>query len=1049
MTVQAQDSVQYYDGPINVGAVIPITNFTFIDNSHVSLKIRGIDEIWEYGTDYTVEGADTLTRTITLNRVVEAGQVLAAYLDVPITQNISPEEGGNFPAYTNEFVLDKLTYICQMLYERVNRSLQVSVDTKFNGTLPEVLPNRSIKINKEGSGLELSEFDFDQVKIDSERYRNEAEEAKNISIEQANKAEAQANIAITQASNAAASAANTKATAAQALTDITSAKETSINAINLQQTTSVNAVKNEGTTQVNLAKEQATLATTQANIATTQAGIATAKTSEVVESGNNALTAITEQETTSKNNIETKGAEQIELIQNEGATQVNLAKEQTTIATEQATIATNKTNEVVDSGNMALSNIATAKSDALNSINTTGAIYVNNAEQYAQNALTSANNASTSEANALSYKNSALESSQIATEQANIAITNANKAITSATNAKTSEINAKSSEVRCEEILSRLGTAIKIKGRVDSVGDLPLSGNLDGDAYLVGEEGLDSYPEYYWYKDHWEFLGTTGTSLSWGLISGDISNQTDLQTALDSKQDKGNYALKSEIPTNNNQLTNGAGYITSSYHDSTKQDVISDLAIIRAGAAKGATALQNTAVGSATKPIYINSSGVATAITSYEGNSATSTKATQDSAGQQINTTYIKGVTASNATITVTRGNGTTSTATINNVANAINATNATNATKAIQDGDGNVISETYLKKTELDNCYKPPLLSFMWSDHLFNDMSWLRADTFSWQDGTTYSSAYNELLAEYNDSASVEETEGSITFKRTPKGYKIAIADQENAILNKYNSNGIAWYYIIDTTNQRFKLPRMKHKYWKDQSTIPVMGNGNTMGITDGVNNKGLTYITSYGYFSYAASNTNVPVGTTVSGSGVGFNSLTAVGLSTDKTQSGVVADVSDVNIETGFYLYFYVGGFTKSAEAQTVGLNSELLNAKVDLNFNNMNPSQTAKNTIAGWGLPDYSAGVDYANNTTVHTAPSNGVLEISYTVAAVTTGYLKINGIDAAASYHTGGYLTYLTGQYMLSEGDTFQITSPAYVVSGSLPFIYRFYPCKGAN
>ena len=63
--------------------------------------------------------------------------------------------------------------------------------------------------------------------------------------------------------------------------------------------------------------------------------------------------------------------------------------------------------------------------------------------------------------------------------------------------------------------------------------------------------------------------------------------------------------------------------------------------------------------------IKIDSNGVLTA-----------TKATQDSAGQQINTTYIKGVTASNATITVTKGNGTTSTATINNVANATNATN-------------------------------------------------------------------------------------------------------------------------------------------------------------------------------------------------------------------------------------------------------------------------------------------------------------------------------------------------------------------------------------
>lgn len=46
-------------------------------------------------------------------------------------------------------------------------------------------------------------------------------------------------------------------------------------------------------------------------------------------------------------------------------------------------------------------------------------------------------------------------------------------------------------------------------------------------------------------------------------------------------------------------------------------------------------------------------------------------KANQDSQGQTINTTYVKGVTGSNATLTVTKGNGTTSTVTVNNVSNA------------------------------------------------------------------------------------------------------------------------------------------------------------------------------------------------------------------------------------------------------------------------------------------------------------------------------------------------------------------------------------------
>ena len=52
----------------------------------------------------------------------------------------------------------------------------------------------------------------------------------------------------------------------------------------------------------------------------------------------------------------------------------------------------------------------------------------------------------------------------------------------------------------------------------------------------------------------------------------------------------------------------------------------------------------------------------------------------------------ITGVTGSNATLTITKGNGTTSTVTINNVANAINAT------KATQDSAGQQINSTYIK---------------------------------------------------------------------------------------------------------------------------------------------------------------------------------------------------------------------------------------------------------------------------------------------------------------------------------------------------------------
>lgn len=56
----------------------------------------------------------------------------------------------------------------------------------------------------------------------------------------------------------------------------------------------------------------------------------------------------------------------------------------------------------------------------------------------------------------------------------------------------------------------------------------------------------------------------------------------------------------------------------------------------------------------------------------------------------------ITGITGSNATLTIIKGNGTTSTVTINNVANA------TNATKATQDSAGQQINTTYIKELSI-----------------------------------------------------------------------------------------------------------------------------------------------------------------------------------------------------------------------------------------------------------------------------------------------------------------------------------------------------------
>ena len=232
-----------------------------------------------------------------------------------------------------------------------------------------------------------------------------------------------------------------------------------------------------------------------ANESKKQADISTAKTTEVIASGNtavsniesardNAITDITNQENVSVDNVNTAGA-----------TQISLAKEQANIATQQATIATNKTSEVVASGNTALTNITTAK----------------------------------------------------------------NNAITSITN---QEITSKN--VLIDEGATQIG--------------------------LVKQEGAARVEEI----------------LETGCIDVEYTEETSTLTFTGGGSVLlSNYYTKEEtnelIPTNNDQLVNGAGYITANHHDSTKQDVIADLATIRSGASLGSTALQSY---TETDPIY-------------------------------------------------------------------------------------------------------------------------------------------------------------------------------------------------------------------------------------------------------------------------------------------------------------------------------------------------------------------------------------------------------------------------------------------------------------
>ncbi len=220
------------------------------------------------------------------------------------------------------------------------------------------------------------------------------------------------------------------------------------------------------------------------------------------------------------------------------------------------------------------------------------------------------------------------------------------------------------------------------------------------------------------------------------------------------------------------------------------------------------------------------------------------------------------------------------------------------------------------------------PLFTCQFSDHLINNASYLRADTFSWHSGSVYSSAYQHLVDDIaGKTAETETISGiTITFYRATDGHKIVLASEETNIADLYDATGVAWYYVLDTANTRFKLPRTKY---------------NVVGLRDNVGNyvvESLPNITGTGVFA-GVTNTNPGTGAFTKQTS-GF----AIAGTSTGTYNKPFFDASDASSAyqdnapvqqraTQMYLYFYVGNTVQSQTTIDVGMITEALNGKVDL--------------------------------------------------------------------------------------------------------------------
>ena len=250
------------------------------------------------------------------------------------------------------------------------------------------------------------------------------------------------------------------------------------------------------------------------------------------------------------------------------------------------------------------------------------------------------------------------------------------------------------------------------------------------------------------------------------------------------------------------------------------------------------------------------------------------------------------------------------------------------------------------------------PLLSFMWADHILNDIYWLRADTFSWQNGSVYQAVYQHLADDIDGKTLRSETIGSTTiqFYLADDGHKICPASEESNVAAIYNATGVAWYYIIDTVNQQFKLPRTKYGVTGLRDTVgnyvpetlPNVWYSDGGYTSDPAIDGALTQLARYNLFQNETSSST--------------RFIARCSFSATKCSDTYQNDAPVQERATQMYLYFYVGQFTQTALENTAGLNASLFNGKADIDLTNV--SAAGKALAVGWGLPDYTSGVSISS-------------------------------------------------------------------------------------
>lgn len=199
--------------------------------------------------------------------------------------------------------------------------------------------------------------------------------------------------------------------------------------------------------------------------------------------------------------------------------------------------------------------------------------------------------------------------------------------------------------------------------------------------------------------------------------------------------------------------------------------------------------------------------------------------------------------------------------------------------------------------------------------------------------------------------------------------------ADWQTAV----TTYGVCGKFVYDSVNNTVRLPKYSNKiYTKEITSIaPVVGNGKALKFYDGSDTLNLGNRRGYdGTAHFGGNSSNIGNGVS---SNNGTNTVTsyAVGLVTSASDSGVIAQLSNITTSLDGYYYIVLATTTKTDIQVDIDEIATDLNGKADVDLTNVNNSGTSRG--AGWGFPSdkdsAKINLTLGVTNTDYTAPANG--------------------------------------------------------------------------